>query len=215
MAYEHSLPRNEIIAAVLVGSVLVLGGLHFVFRSYFAIESGARVRAEVLTAAPQTSMDARKHGARALAKAKLPLGRAVSQLASGARPAVIMPQPSTDPAALEGWMLTKDETAVARAEERYAEFGYRAAQASLAAAKAAAQPDRAQIAALEAEVTERKVRWEAATEWRKTDDAPATGDADHGTDADQGAAVDHGAEGDDGEHGADADHAADGEGTVE
>jgi hypothetical protein len=100
MAIDNTPPRLRLIVTIAVIVIVTLLGLNFVFESYYAIMTD-QARFEKL--APTTAKDEQRTAeAAALAGGKLPIDKAMAQLA-GPRAAVIEPKPSDDMGAMTGW----------------------------------------------------------------------------------------------------------------
>jgi hypothetical protein len=165
MAYEKSLPKNHIIAAVAVGSALLLGSLHFVFRSYFNSVTTDHVAREVLSV-KVWNVDGMKADADArLANGAVPIQAAMAKLAKGERPSDIAPQLEEESLdALTGWTTapSADKDAVASAKGAHARWRYTQAEARLAAARGQdPKPTAEELQKLEAALAARKSELDA------------------------------------------------------
>lgn len=101
MAIDNTPPRLKLIATIAVITVVTLVSLDFVFKSYYAMMV-EEAHGEKLPPTTERT-DLQKVEQTAFANAAMPIGEAMSQIAKGARPDAITPQPSDDIAPMTGW----------------------------------------------------------------------------------------------------------------
>jgi hypothetical protein len=101
MAIDNTPPRLKLIVTIAVITVVTLISLDFVFKSYYAMMSTQAQREKVAPTHDKTEL--RKAEAAAFANAAVPMDQVIAQLAKGARPEAITPQPSEDLAPMTGW----------------------------------------------------------------------------------------------------------------
>jgi hypothetical protein len=103
---DETPPRNEIIFAAAVMTVITLFSLKYVFDSYLDA-SNLRVRREHISEshASEVLAEYRRHSEDQLREGQMPIGDAMEQLATRGRAAfpVIRPVPDTNTGAREGW----------------------------------------------------------------------------------------------------------------
>ena len=101
MAIDNTPPRLKLIATFAVITVVTLVGIDFVLKSYYGMMTDEAIHEKL---APTTEKDnPAKAEQTALTGATVPIDQAMAQVAKGARPEAITPQPSEDVAAMTGW----------------------------------------------------------------------------------------------------------------
>lgn len=101
MAIDNTPPRLKLIVTIAVITVLTLISLDFVFKSYYAMMTSQAEAEKVSPTKDRTALHAAE--AAAFANAAVPIDQVMAQLAKGARPDAITPQPSDDIAPMTGW----------------------------------------------------------------------------------------------------------------
>ena len=118
MATESSPPQIRIILTVAFSSIVILGALHYVFRSYFLMMTEEVEHAHL--AKPEELLKLREGEQRNLTTAPLPISQAIHELASRGRTnyqafvthADITPEQSTDLGPMVGWVRTPNQAVV-------------------------------------------------------------------------------------------------------
>jgi len=101
MATDNSPPRLKLIVTVGVITVVTLVALNFVLGGYYSHMTDEAQRAKL---APTTGLDEyHKSQGLILAGSKIPIDKAMAQLAKGERDALIAPQQSDDLGPMTGW----------------------------------------------------------------------------------------------------------------
>lgn len=113
-------PRNRVIFAYTVMSVIALIALGFLFDSYMDISRGAFRRVNIERSRTSQILEDYRDGQRAaLERGRMPITRAISELARQDRRAfpLIRPTASDDQGPLEGWNQLPRRAAVPAPEE--------------------------------------------------------------------------------------------------
>lgn len=101
MATDNTPPRLKLIVTIAIITVITLVGINFALTSYYATMTDEARREKL---APTTEKnEQQKVEQTALTNAAIPIDRAMADLAKGARPASITPQPSDDLGPMTGW----------------------------------------------------------------------------------------------------------------
>jgi len=101
MAIDNTPPRLRLIGTIAVIAIITLISLDFVFKSYYAYMTDEAQREKL---APTTEKyDQREAEAAAFSGAKLPIDKAMAQIAKGTRGDLVEPKPSEDMGAMTGW----------------------------------------------------------------------------------------------------------------
>jgi hypothetical protein len=101
MAIDNTPPRLKLITTIAVITVVTLITLDFVFKSYYAMMTDEAAREKI--APTRDREELRKAETVAFTNASIPIDQAMAQLAKGARPELITPQPSEDLSPMTGW----------------------------------------------------------------------------------------------------------------
>jgi hypothetical protein len=111
MAIDNTPPRLRLIATIAAIVVITLVSLDVVFTSYFAFMTDQAKHEKIAPKKDLLAQLAAEQGA--LAGAKVPIDRAMNQVAKGMRPELIEPKPSDDMAPMTGWSKMPKQPPVA------------------------------------------------------------------------------------------------------
>lgn len=103
MATDNSPPRNGLILGIAVASVVTLGGLKFVFDSYYRYMMEDEIARK--SAPPTELRAARMEEQQRLSSGPMPIDKAMKDFAKE-RESIIQPQASNDDGPLVGWSKT-------------------------------------------------------------------------------------------------------------
>ena len=156
MGYEHSKPRNSMIAGVTIGTVALLFVLQFVFGSMFHRVRAGALQEKVLGTEPVAYQKLTSEAEKALSEGRpLSIERAYESLMAPSRPALIAVagEPAFDPSAVEGWNKLAQPKSAREAKIDFAEYQLKAANSNLERAQTTG--DAEQIAQARALATQR------------------------------------------------------------
>lgn len=114
MATDNSPPKIRVILTIAFSSVVILGALNFVFKSYFQMMTDEAVHAHLRPAAELLKL--REGEQRNLTSGAMPIDKAIALLGSKGRDADkdITPEPSADMGPMVGWVRAPNQAVVDR-----------------------------------------------------------------------------------------------------
>jgi hypothetical protein len=122
MATDNSPPKIRVILTIAFSSVVILGALNFVFRSYFQMMTDEAQLTHLRPAAELIKL--REGEQKNLTSGAVPIDKAIAELAAKGRGEAlkdIEPQASNDMGPMVGWVRTPNQAIVARLEAEAAD----------------------------------------------------------------------------------------------
>jgi len=109
MAYDRNEPKTALITGLSVVVVVLVVLVRYGLLSYFNILHDQEEHVKVATRGIWQLMELRESASQRLSGGAMPIDQAMAAVSQGQRPSAISPRPSTDTAALTGWMLMPHE----------------------------------------------------------------------------------------------------------
>jgi hypothetical protein len=105
MAYDRNEPKTTLITGLSVFVVILVVLVRYGLVSYFNIMHDQEAQVKVATRGIWQLAEMRAEAAQRLSGGAMPIDQAMAAVSQGQRPAAVSPRPSTDTAAMTGWML--------------------------------------------------------------------------------------------------------------
>lgn len=104
MAYDRNEPKTTLITGLSVFVVILVVLVRYAMMSYFNIMHDQEEQLKIATRGIWQLTEMRASAAQRLSGGAMPIDQAMAAVSQGQRPAAVSPRPSTDTAAMTGWM---------------------------------------------------------------------------------------------------------------
>lgn len=104
MAYDRNEPKTTLITGLSVFVVILVVLVRYAMLSYFNIMHDQEEQVKIATRGIWQLTEMRASAAQRLSGGAMPIDQAMAAVSQGQRPAAVSPRPSTDTAAMTGWM---------------------------------------------------------------------------------------------------------------
>ncbi|MFO0558597.1 MAG: hypothetical protein U0269_11315 [Polyangiales bacterium] len=104
MAYDRNEPKTTLITGLSVFVVVLVVLVRYAIMSYFNIMHDQEEQVKIATRGIWQLTEMRASAAQRLSGGAMPIDQAMAAVSQGQRPAAVSPRPSTDTAAMTGWM---------------------------------------------------------------------------------------------------------------
>lgn len=104
MAYDRNEPKTTLITGLSVFVVVLVVLVRYAMMSYFNIMHDQEEQVKIATRGIWQLTEMRASAAQRLSGGAMPIDQAMAAVSQGQRPAAVSPRPSTDTAAMTGWM---------------------------------------------------------------------------------------------------------------